>query len=334
MKICQTSCLLTMTCCCMLALPACATAFKVTKTDYPGATSTEPAAVNDAATVVGKAVVAGREIGYIESGTTFTQIKIPTATSVLPYAINQSGSIVGAYQTADSNLHGFMVTKNGKVRTLDFGNQKSTIARDINASGEIVGSYVDSNNNEQSFIDQAGQVTTLQPPNYQTSVAVALSSTGYVVGNYVATDNTQHTFLYRTGTYQEVSPPGTYGAFLSGVNASGEVIGYYPSPTGSSSYAGFSYQNDQYSTINFPNASDVFPIAIDDTGRIGGGATYDGYNQCFFLVKGSLIVFPSKPGKFECVPSAMNGHATIVGTSSTAPKTNGFTATCVGPLCK
>jgi Domain of unknown function (DUF5050) len=134
---------------------------------------------------------AGNNHGYIYdlARNRFKHITIPGANSVTATAINNRGDIAGFENGADGNVHGFLLSADGRVTTLDAPGAGTTRALGVNDHDEVVGVYK--------------------------------------VGTGSAA--TAHGFTWTlAGGFQTVDDPGAVGAtIINGVNDQGQIVGFY-----------------------------------------------------------------------------------------------------------
>ena len=81
-----------------------------TSVDYPNATVTTSAGINDAGKIVGMYVDNSRnQHGFLLSSGTYSITDYPGANSTTNTAINNAGQIVGMYIDSSLNQHGFLL---------------------------------------------------------------------------------------------------------------------------------------------------------------------------------------------------------------------------------
>ncbi|MHC5614842.1 MAG: hypothetical protein ACYTXA_28645 [Nostoc sp.] len=149
--------------------------------------------------------------------TDFTTLNDPDSIDGIasPYGINNHGAIIG------NAAYGGFLYQEGYYTTLNAPNAEigETYPSGINDHGDIVGFYNDANYNTYAFLDQGGNYTILNDPS---------SMTG--------------------------------GTNPIGINDHGDIVGSYTDPNlitddGYNYIDGFLYQNGNYTTLNYPNAS-------------------------------------------------------------------------------
>src|ERR1700761_2343434 len=128
--------------------------------NYPGASSTSPAWINNHNEVVGTYTDSSQNThGFKWQNGTFTNIDFPGALATYPSGVNDSGIIVGTY-ILGSATHGFKL-QNGVFTTIDYpGFVGSSGAIGINNAGTIVGNF----GNSQGYVLTNGTFKVLDAP--------------------------------------------------------------------------------------------------------------------------------------------------------------------------
>jgi predicted membrane protein len=183
----------------------------------------------------------------------------PGSVSTNVEQINLWGIIIGWYLDANSVVHGFWRTANGKIVSYDApgagtGAFQGTFVISINDSGTSAGMYVDTNDVFHGFLRTAeGKYTTFDVPNagtdaYQGTVVWDINNAGAIAGTYVNTGQYspfQQTQVWRgyvraaDGTVTEFDAPGagsgpTQGTLPCSVdclNPPGTIAGAYTDAT-------------------------------------------------------------------------------------------------------
>lgn len=195
--------------------------------------------------------VLGVATGIAAKRPTFTNIEPPDAIFTSCRDINSSGEIVGRYLSAENRSHGFLRSEDGDYVTIDFPGSVSGISTGINRQGDIVGYYRNSD-------DPA---------------------------------TTQHGYLRAAdGRFTSFDFPGSTFTGAFGINTRGDIVGIYcndfvqcldPSPSARNVH-GFLRSGDEFTSIDFPGATQTRPWKINARGQIVGGyLDADGHPHVF-----------------------------------------------------
>jgi uncharacterized membrane protein len=114
-----------------------------TTIDFPGASGTQPMAINYAGVIVGIYEIAhAGPYSFLYRNGIFTNIDFPGANLTSATAINNRGVVAGVYRDNQDNTHGFLYHA-GKFETVDHPNTTTTGISGLNDASEIVGSWDD-----------------------------------------------------------------------------------------------------------------------------------------------------------------------------------------------
>lgn len=115
-----------------------------TVVNYPKASNTWVAGINNSGAVVGSYLNGTTAKGFLLANGKYTMIAHSGAVSTTPYAISDTGTVVGYF--IDSKTHGF-IWKGGTFTVVD--NPRSvhgTVLTDVNTSGVVVGNRLSGDN--------------------------------------------------------------------------------------------------------------------------------------------------------------------------------------------
>ena len=193
-----------------------------TSIDYPQASSTYAAGINDAGEIVGYYLDASGQHGFLynpSASPPFRSIDYPSALSTGAQGINDAGQIVGSYY-AGGGISGFLYNPRTTpaFNSIDYPGALSTYANGINGDGQIVGTYRDLSNNSAGFLYEAGTPSPFNCPGAQSTVPLGINNNGQVVGFYFDSITT-YGFLYQAGSCSVVD--GFYG-----INDNTQLAGY------------------------------------------------------------------------------------------------------------
>ena len=194
--------------------------------DYPGASQTGLAALNDAGVSVGSYTDSqGQSLGFLLKNGQANSFSVGGAFNTFPSGINNHGVIVGIYdQFAGGPSTGFSM-KGSTVTTIQFPGAQSTTPLAVNDEGAVVGYYFDGST-EHGFLEYRNSYTKIEPAGASSSLARGINKAGEIVGEYrpsVNADGEGFTFLNGKFT-SYVYPTATYTEF-DGVNSLGDRTG-------------------------------------------------------------------------------------------------------------
>jgi uncharacterized membrane protein len=110
-----------------------------TAIDFPGASGTQPMAINYAGVIVGSYDVGNAgPYSFLYRNGNFTNIDFPGANITVAYAVNNLGVVAGVYRDSKGQVHGFLYHA-GKFQTVDHPNASGTGLTGVNDAGDIVG---------------------------------------------------------------------------------------------------------------------------------------------------------------------------------------------------
>lgn len=149
--------------------------------NYPGATWTEPFAINDAGVIAGTTEIANVVYGFelLTSGKG-TLISPPGATTTAAVGITAAGEIVGTCCPMTNGFVNFSFLR-GHYNQLIIPVSTAAVLGVNPAGTAVVGQY-DMPGGEAGFIFQDGILTTLQFPGAHDTGAYGINASGVVVG--------------------------------------------------------------------------------------------------------------------------------------------------------
>jgi probable HAF family extracellular repeat protein len=228
------------------------TTYNYAKLNFPGASSTSPAWINNNNEVVGTYVDSSNTThGFKWQSGTFTKVDFPGAASTLPSGVNDGGVIVGTYTLANFETHGFKL-QNGVFTTIDYpGFVGASGAVGINNSGTIVGNY----GNSQGYILSSGTFKTLDAPQLNSGEVLdteltGITNLGWITGR-VFTGDFWRGFWYVNGEFDFLEKPYSLDNTVSGANGHGDIVGQ----AGSDCFISFAVESNESSESSegFPN---------------------------------------------------------------------------------
>jgi hypothetical protein len=236
--------------------------------DYPGASDTYPAGINDLGEVVGPfySQSLNQTQGFVRfaDGTFSDPIVNPAGRSTLPWDINNNGTICGSYVLADGvSSRGFLLS-GSTFTNFDFGTP-NTYLRGVNDAGNFCGSTV-----EQAFVSINGTLTMFAIRNAGITDAWGINNLNQVVG--VAARLTTNASFRRDANGRidwPIQAPGFVNTNMFDIDDKGRMVGYVQNPD-TSTLGLFLRPPDQFSFFSYPGATSTEFHDINDRGRICG----------------------------------------------------------------
>jgi len=161
----------------------------------PGAIATHAYALNDTDTVVGAYEHDPNQLGiattsaFAWSGSQgYKTFDVPGAAGLtIAWGVNRAGTAVGVYIDAEFFYHGFVRTRSGLVKTVDYPGSPYTQLMGINGRGDIVGFYQDpADFILKGFVYQDGKFTPIAPAGAANgSYPYRITDDGRIVGWYL-----------------------------------------------------------------------------------------------------------------------------------------------------
>jgi uncharacterized membrane protein len=171
----------------------------------PGAISTQAYALSDNGLVAGSYLHDLNELGIArttafvwQAQAGYRHFDVPGAAGLtIAWGVNRAGTVVGVYADADLVYHGFVRTRSGQVRTLDYPGSPYTQLMGINERGEIVGFYQDPEDFIlRGFVYRDGRFTRVGPVEaVNGSYPYRITNDGRVVGYYLDANYRSYGFV-------------------------------------------------------------------------------------------------------------------------------------------
>jgi uncharacterized membrane protein len=250
-----------------------------TQIDYPGAYYTKCFGINTNGDVAGYALT-DTVFGFVLSNGVFTTIEYPGASSTTAGGINDVGQVVGNVSFTRSGFGFVYDTTNQTFTTVTFHGVTPGLSA-INNSGTIVG-LVEQSAGFEEFSSGKGRIINV-PGSIGTN-AYGISAHGAIVGDYFTGQKHQHqiNFLFKAGAYHRLQIPNATGSIVYAINPAGTAFAGSYRTTGTGS-AGFVYQNNTLTTLQFPGGGDTFAFGINSSGQVTGIFFDSDSNQHCFI---------------------------------------------------
>ena len=240
--------------------------------DVPGATTTNAQGINHQGDIVGTFIdAAGRQHGFLRSGSQFRTIDFPGAQASFARGINNAGDIVGTYQrqgeTGGIPQHGFLLTRRGGLLAIDYPGHLNTIPQRILDDGTILGCYHDN--------DTMGSMHGMQFRRGFSAIDMTMSMHNgatpggeYIVGLFTDMDGRSKAYVMEGSSFSRLEVPGALSTSAWDVNPSRVVVGIYTDAAGA--IHGFQYDGRSFTRVDVPAASVTRIFGINDRGDVVG----------------------------------------------------------------
>lgn len=181
------------------------------------------------------------------------------------YGTNNSGIVAGNYKTSFNNNVSYYGSLYPSLDShyFNFGQIynccNSNQIEDINDLNQVVGVAFDLYNNAIPFLATNGIASTLG----FSGVATGINNSGNIVGY----QSNGIGVMIKNGALSQILIPGAYQVIPTGINNHNVIAGYYISPDG---ILGFVLEDNNFTSISFPNSTSTFLFGINDFGVITG----------------------------------------------------------------
>ena len=159
---------------------------RLERIDFPGATSTQPAGINNHGEVVGAYLdAAGVPHGFLrDRDGNYTTVDVRDAVVTLVFDLNDQGQMAGTYIDSGGRVRGFRRDRSGEVTTIDAPGAVQTRVRGINNRGQIAIDTVDAQLVHHGFLFDKGRFTEIRPRGAagNGSLATDVDDRGRVLG--------------------------------------------------------------------------------------------------------------------------------------------------------
>ena len=211
----------------------------------------------------------------------FQQIQIPGEPSDNVSDISNTGTMVGIYTDSNGAIHGYKLTSEGKLTTLDGPNAVLTRARGISPKGtRIVGLYKDTSGVVHGFLFKGGKFHEVAPPGTTFTIACGVNDAGNIAGTFVDASNNQHGFWWDGSKFTQLDVAGATYTVAWGINNGGTITLQWGDAAGnihSSLYVGGKYKKlpdvpGSTSSVaeQINTAGDIAYTWIDTSGLVHG----------------------------------------------------------------
>lgn len=231
----------------------------------------------------------GQTAGQLGSGAyltapdgAFTFFQPPGATLAGARNLNDRGIAVGGFEDAAEVTHGFVRSRNGKIRVVDVRGAgtaqfQGTSVDDINNGGTISGTFIDSAGGQHGFLREPGKkLVKFDPPGAANTIWAKLNESGAIAGMYTDANSASHGYLRMTdGTFvtfdaANAGHGASQGTKAYSINANGIVAGDVID-AGNHSHGFLRSANGKVVVFDVPDSQGTSLVKINDANRISGG---------------------------------------------------------------
>jgi len=235
--------------------------------------------------------------------------------------VNDYGTVVGEADfgpNASPRFRAFIHYSGGATNYWVPSGVKGSAFGGRNDAGLTTGAYTDSSNKTHAFIRKGSTLIPVVRP-YGAGVG-GINRYNTVVGTYFDSNGNAHGFKrYSDGNVIHLSYPGAQATRAYALNDSGVIVGFYNVKYGPE--RGFIYKNNQWATLQFPNA----PLSTELYG-VSNSNVIVGQGQAHaYLYKNGTSKEISVPASAETQVRAIAPGGLIAGM---ADLTHGFLASC------
>ncbi|MBA3912425.1 MAG: hypothetical protein H0X25_00865 [Acidobacteriales bacterium] len=166
-----------------------------TEIAYPGATVTNPVAINNNGTIAGGAQIGQTVVGFQITGSSYTTISVPGALRTYVSGISDSGEVIGFFDNVMQNSIPFSY-QGGTYRKVTVPGIAAPLVEGIDPAGDkLVGGYA-LGSQTTGFLFARGRARTLRFPGSTQTSAGGVNNMGLVVGYFIIPGQENHGFLW------------------------------------------------------------------------------------------------------------------------------------------
>ncbi len=242
--------------------------------DFPGAAATTAFGINERGEVVGSyRDSSNRTHGFVRVGELLRSIDYPGAAFTDARGISPAGEVVGAYRLPGEppvNFHGYLLTRGGEFRRIDFPDHTNTIPQRIGRDGTILGCYHDADTMDtmHGIVIADDVFTGFEMPASMHNGATPNGKT--IVGLYTEMGTGRgRAYLLDRGDFVPFDFPGS--VFTAGwdINPARRAVGVYQDAGGR--FHGFVVDRHwNFDTIDYPSATGTRVFGINSRGELVG----------------------------------------------------------------
>lgn len=252
-----------------------------TQIDFPGASSTYAVGINGMGDLSGYYNDVNGTHGFVFLGGGYTSIDYPGATDTFLFGMNDQAQVVG-YTSGNPNIAFVYDTQNQSFSNISFPNVVVTDPEAINDAGVAVGSVRNTSDLWIGFQESDAGRHQIAPPGSLFTVASGITSANEVVGYFEHQSGNFGNFSFLHGKYHLITIPNALQVLVLGISPTGTaLVGQYMPIVGT--IAGFIYQNNTLTTLQFPGAKNTWAVGISDAGLVVGQFSDSQSNNHGFL---------------------------------------------------
>lgn len=266
----------------------------------------------------GTRLARAENIGFVDSGGSYTSYSAPGASDTFVTGINDADQLAGYYSLSGQHFQGFLYSGGGYT-TLSVPGSYATYGNAINNDGEVVGFY-GVGSGLSGFTYNAGSYNSLNAPGADHTVAMGVNNSGQVVGLYYQTGSQESGFLYSGGTYTSLNVSGADWTDALAINDNGEIVGNYEE---NGQIGTYTYSQGIYTVLPLPNLQGLWqanPYGLNNAGQITGSLLFlGGQPDEGFIYSGGTYTTLGPPNALSTDVYGINDLQQIVGSYQPGP---------------
>jgi len=245
----------------------------------------------------------------------YTLIDVPGGTNTYANGINNAGLIVGRFDDdSDGLTKAYFRDRDGRFQIIVFPGAVFTVAVQINSRGTIAGRYTFEDGLNHGFILRHGKFETVDFPGAMETYIRGLDDADNVMGHYFLNDDHEQGFIRDRTGFHTINFPDSLSSDVWDRNASRIAVGDYTDSTPDQNIHGFTLQEGQFATLDFPGSPINSLRGINDFGVIVAQfVDADFFVHGFVRTPKGCFIQLDVPGASDTFPNRINEANTIVG---------------------
>ncbi len=262
--------------------------FTYATVDVPNSTNTTAWGINPGGDIVGSYTDATGLHGFLLHDGAYTSINYPGAARTQARGIGPAGDIVGNYSRRGEvgvSTHGFLLTRDGEFRPIDYDPHPNTIAQRILPDGTILGCLHDGDTMDSMHgiaIGRGGRSELAQPATMNNG---GTPNGRRLTGLFTDTDNRTKGYLLEDGVFTSFMVPQSIFTAAWDMNPAGEIAGAYADAA--SHFHGFVRLGDSYAALDVAGAVATRAFGINPGGSVVGAYVAGGRTHGFIATPAS-----------------------------------------------
>jgi hypothetical protein len=247
---------------------------KITTFDAPGAVNTSVSGIDSKGNITGDFFDGTHQHGYLRNAAGDITVFDAKGDDTHSNAIDAHGGTVGFYGFDGQNqLHGFLRTRSGKIKTIDSTDALEVIPTAVIANGTVAGWIFNGGGTGpaiSAFIrypDKTLDVFSIEPN--EDAQIVAMNADGTTTGYYMKNSNNRGFVRLADGTVAGFDPKDSENTIPKAIGPDGTVVGFYQKPDGAV-HAFIRTPDGKIASFDVKDAIETYAQAINASGAIAG----------------------------------------------------------------